>query len=59
MTASRASRQRMRVLSLVQGGYLPSDEVRPPLTTSERAWLGLAPTRLLAEEMAGEQEEEE
>jgi hypothetical protein len=50
------SRGRMRLLSAVQQGAIKPDDVWPPLTDDERRWLGLAPTRLLAETFAGDGE---
>lgn len=50
--ADLRTRYRMRLLSLIQMGYLAVDDVQPPLTDEERQWLGLAPRKLLAEVLA-------
>lgn len=55
-TASAASHQRLRLLSLVQQRVIAPDDERicPPITDEECAWIGLAPKKLLAEALAGE-----
>jgi hypothetical protein len=43
------SRDRLRLLSLVEQGVLRPEQVHPPLTGEEHAWIEAGPTRLLAE----------
>jgi hypothetical protein len=59
-TISSASHSRLRLLSLVQQRVIAPDDERicPPLTDEEREWLGLAPRKLLAEAMAGDEGED-
>jgi hypothetical protein len=42
-------RDRLRLLSLVEMGILRPEQVIPPLTSEEHAWIEAGPTRLLAE----------
>lgn len=48
---------RLRILSEVQEGTIREDDSRicPPLTQEEKDWVGLGPTRLLAEVFAEEE----
>jgi hypothetical protein len=45
-------RDRLRLLTLVEMGMLRPEQVQPPLTGEERAWIKAGPTRLLAEACA-------
>jgi hypothetical protein len=45
-------RARLRLLTLVEMGMLHPEQVHPPLTSEERAWITARPTRLLAEACA-------
>jgi hypothetical protein len=45
-------RDRLRLLTLVEQGALRPEQVRPPLTSEEYAWIEAGPTRLLAEACA-------
>jgi hypothetical protein len=43
---------RLRLLTLVEQGVLRPEQVQPPLTSEEHAWIEAGPTRLLAEACA-------
>jgi hypothetical protein len=45
-------RTRLRLLTLVEHGALRPEQVQPPLTGEEHAWIEAGPTRLLAEACA-------
>jgi hypothetical protein len=47
-----AGRARLRLLTLIEQGALSPEQVRPPLTREERAWITAGSTRLLAEALA-------
>jgi hypothetical protein len=48
----QASCARLRLLTLVEQGVLRPEQVQPPLTGEEHAWIAAGPTRLLAEACA-------
>jgi hypothetical protein len=43
---------RLRLLTLVEQGVLHPEQVQPPLTSEEHAWIEAGPKRLLAEACA-------
>jgi hypothetical protein len=51
------SRYRLRLLSLVQQGSLGPEQVDPPLTDEERRWIAAGPTKLLAEQLAPDEDQ--
>ena len=58
MIGPKGSHYRLRLLSLVQQGVLaPTDAlIDPPLTGDEEEWLSMAPTKLLAEYLADDED---
>jgi hypothetical protein len=50
------SRSRLRLLTLVEQGVLRPEQVQPPLTGEEHAWITAGPKRLLAEALAAADE---